>query len=161
MLRTAQSQKKPESQKKSPKRLRRRPALWLRDLLPRSYSVAQHQALYRAARGLREDGTIATWPSGESSNRQLVIARPGFKVRIPTASGYLGRVLVNTASASPQKADDSCAIPQKTTSLLFTQNLLHGLHNRQFDASGRPKEQSVRELGRSYNVSPNTISRVR
>jgi len=39
--------------------------------------------LYRAARGLREDGTIATWPSGESSNRQLVIARPGFKVRIP------------------------------------------------------------------------------
>ena len=54
MLRTAQSQKKPESQKKSPKRLRRRPALWLRDLLPRSYSVAQHQALYRAARGLRE-----------------------------------------------------------------------------------------------------------
>ena len=124
-------------------------------------SVAQRQALYRAARGLRKDGTIATWPSGESSNRQLVIARPGFKVRIPTASGYLGRVLVNTASASPQKADDSCAIPQKTTSLLFTQNLLHGLHNRQFDASGRPKEQSVRELGRSYNVSPNTISRVR
>jgi len=28
-----------------------RPALRLRDLLPRSYSVAQHQALYRAAPG--------------------------------------------------------------------------------------------------------------
>jgi len=58
VLRTAQSQKKPESQKKSPKRLRRRPALWLRDLLPRSYSVAQHQALYRAARGLREGPVV-------------------------------------------------------------------------------------------------------
>jgi len=59
------------------------PAVWLRDLLPRSHSDAQHQALYRAARRLRDDGAIAIWPGGESNNRQLLLARPGFKVRPP------------------------------------------------------------------------------
>ena len=56
--------------------------MWLRDLLPRTHSVAQHQVLYRAARRLRDDGTIAIWPGGEGKNRQLVIARPGFKAGI-------------------------------------------------------------------------------
>jgi hypothetical protein len=57
-----------------------RPAVWLRDLLPRQYSASEYQALYRAARRLSNRGTIALWSGGFSHSR-LVLAKPGYQVK--------------------------------------------------------------------------------
>jgi hypothetical protein len=57
-----------------------RPAVWLRDLLPRPCSASNYQALYRAAHVLARAGKICIWTGGLLRS-ELVLALPGHVFR--------------------------------------------------------------------------------
>jgi hypothetical protein len=57
-----------------------RPAVWLRDLLPKPCAASHYQALYRAAYVLSAAGKIGIW-SSMFAKSELIVALPGHEVR--------------------------------------------------------------------------------
>jgi hypothetical protein len=80
-----------------------RPAIWLRDLLPRQCSGSEYRALYRAAYRLSGTGQVCVWTRGRSHS-PLIIAKPGYRIsnrsEAPRAKGEGGLVRIALGQTS-------------------------------------------------------------